>query len=250
MTGISQMIAEEQTMQWRVDQSTNLLGIVGGLGPLASAEFLKTIYEHSLGQTEQETPRVIVYSDPTFPDRTEACLNGSEEQLLNQLVAAMRQLQRLGASQFVICCITIHHLLPRLPNDLKARLVSLVDLIFEELTASRERHLLLCTTGARKLKIFEGHELWRGTSELVALADEMDQCEIHRMIYRIKQNQDVLEQIPFVESLLRKYEVNSFIAGCTEIHLLAKHFRGRGRRCIDPLISIAKQLSRRQQLVG
>ncbi len=27
-----------------------ILGIVGGLGPLASAEFLKTIYEHSLDE--------------------------------------------------------------------------------------------------------------------------------------------------------------------------------------------------------
>lgn len=48
------------------------LGVLGGMGPLASAEFLKTIYECSVAGGEQRSPSVIMYSDPTFPDRTEA----------------------------------------------------------------------------------------------------------------------------------------------------------------------------------
>ena len=48
-----------------------ILGVVGGMGPLASAEFVKTIYEHSLGEREQASPTVLMHSDPTFPDRTQ-----------------------------------------------------------------------------------------------------------------------------------------------------------------------------------
>ena len=61
-----------------------VLGVVGGAGPLASAEFIKTIYECSLGEREQEAPVVLLYSDPTFPDRTEALLAGDYEPTLTQ----------------------------------------------------------------------------------------------------------------------------------------------------------------------
>ena len=59
---------------------TKLLGILGGMGPLASAEFLKTIYEYGTRDLEQRSPACILYSDPTFPDRTQTIVNGEEAQ--------------------------------------------------------------------------------------------------------------------------------------------------------------------------
>lgn len=229
----------------RLQETTkDLLGVVGGLGPLASTEFVKTIYEHCRSETEQETPRLLLYSDPTFPDRTQSLLNGSSEPLLNQLVDTLTHLQRLGASRYVICCITIHHLLPRVPVELRSRVVSLIDVVFDELAARRMPHLLLCTIGTRELGIFKNHDRARQFADLVVLLDEADQQEVHRMIYEIKSGEDVRKRISFVESLLVKYDVKSFIAGCTEIHLLAKHFNGRRDGCIDPLISIARELAK------
>ncbi|MCB1034320.1 MAG: hypothetical protein KDD47_10865, partial [Acidobacteria bacterium] len=56
-------------------------GIVGGLGPLASAEFLLTIYEQYTDVAEQEMPVCLVISDPTFPDRTTRFLAGDFDEL-------------------------------------------------------------------------------------------------------------------------------------------------------------------------
>ena len=44
-------------------------GIMGGMGGLASAEFVRTIYEYNAREIEQDSPVLILYSDPTFPDR-------------------------------------------------------------------------------------------------------------------------------------------------------------------------------------
>src|SRR5689334_6778827 len=55
-------------------------GVLGGLGPLASAEFLATIYEHADASEEQRLPAVLLFSDPAIPDRTEALLCGREDQ--------------------------------------------------------------------------------------------------------------------------------------------------------------------------
>ena len=49
---------------------TESLGILGGMGPLTSAEFLKTIYEVNISGPEQDAPACVLYSDPSVPDRT------------------------------------------------------------------------------------------------------------------------------------------------------------------------------------
>ena len=223
-----------------------ILGIVGGLGPLASAEFLKTIYECSLNGVEQESPLVVMSSDPSFPDRTEAFLRGEHDELLERLVRVLRQLSEMGASKIVICCITIHYLLPLLPPDLHARVVSLLDVIIDQVAQTRKRHLLVCSKGTLRLGLFQNHSHWNLVKDLIVLPEDKDQDEIHfEIIYRIKRKPDVRQFIPCLESLLAKYEVDSFIAGCTEVHLLAKHFLSSNRSygCIDPLVIIAKELA-------
>ncbi|HEX7333871.1 MAG TPA: amino acid racemase [Pyrinomonadaceae bacterium] len=222
------------------------LGVVGGLGPLASAEFLNTIYECSLDGVEQESPLVVMSSDPSFPDRTEAFLRGECDELLHRLVRVLRQLNEMGASKTVICCVTIHYLLPLLPPDLRAQVVSLLDVIMDQVAHSRKRHLLICSKGARRLGLFQNHVRWNFVKDRIVLPDDEDQEEIHyEIIYRIKRKPDVRQFIPRLESLLVKYEADAFIAGCTEIHLLAKYFlrSNHSYGCIDPLVVIAQELA-------
>jgi len=225
-----------------------VLGVVGGMGPLASAEFLKTVYQRSLSDREQEAPIILLYSDPTFPDRTDALLKGAESALLDQLTAALYQLCEAGATQIVICCVTAHYFLPMLPDDLRNRILSLLDIALEEVVRSRKRHLLVCTRGARLMGLFQSHPRWSEAEDLVVLPDEEDQNKIHdELIYAIKKNQDVEKLAPLLRSILQKYQVDSFIAGCTEIHLLANRFREGDATpfgCIDPLSIIADKLKR------
>jgi aspartate racemase len=185
-------------------------------------------------------------SDPSFPDRTEAFLRGEHEELLTRLIGSLRQLSEMGASRLVVCCITIHYLFPLLPPDLRARVVSLLDVIMDQVAQTRKRHLLICSKGTRRLGLFQNHVRWNLVRDLIVLPDDEDQEEIHHeIIYRIKRKLDVRQFVPRLESLMMKYETDSLIAGCTEIHLLAKHFLSlsHGYECIDPLIIIAKELA-------
>lgn len=61
------------------------LGILGGMGPLASAEFLRTLYELNITYPEQNSLSCILLSDPTIPDRTQAILDGSIEEISARL---------------------------------------------------------------------------------------------------------------------------------------------------------------------
>ncbi len=225
-----------------------VLGVLGGMGPLASAEFLRTIYEYSLGQREQESPIVFLYSDPTIPDRTEALLRGDHDTLINGLTESLSRLFDFGVSKIVICCVTAHYLLEKLPVHLSQRVISLLDVIFAQLAKSPERHLLVCTNGTRQLKIFQNHPSWEMLKDYVVLPNQADQDLIHReIIYGIKNNRRLSQANDLLELLLERYDVESFIAGCTEMHLVAKQFvaaeiNQTRFRCLDPLTLLAKDI--------
>jgi len=228
-------------------KKNSILGVLGGMGPVASAEFLKTIYDYSEGEREQDFPVVFVYSDPTFPDRTEAFLKGEEDVVLKQLEKALKALVQMNASKIVICCMTIHHLLPRLSPDLSEKIISLLDVIAAHLPHTEKKHLLICSSGTRRFRLFENHKDRAVFDRYLIFPNDEDQEWIHRdLIYPIKKSSDPQTVLPLLDSLMEKYGVDSFVAGCSEIHVLSKHLAAsNGQRgkygCIDPLAIIARQ---------
>lgn len=231
----------------QITRRAGILGVVGGMGPVASAEFLKTIYGYSQGEREQDFPVVFVYSDPTFPDRTDAFLKGEDDVVLKQLVKALRALRQMNASKIVLCCMTIHYLLPRLPPDLAERIISLLDVMAAHLPQTEKKHLLICSNGTRRLGLFQNHEQRAVFERYLVFPDDDDQERIHRdLIYPMKKSPDPHTLLPLLDPLLEKYEVDSFAAGCSEVHILCKQFASpigrRGKyKCIDPLAIIARQ---------
>ena len=228
--------------------SREIWGVLGGMGPIASAEFLKTIYELSAGKVEQQTPIVVLISDPTFPDRTEYLLHNQEGLLLEPLRRSLLRLVEIEVTRIVICCMTIHHLVPQLPDPLKQRIVNLLDLVFAAVLRSERKHLLLCTTGSRRTELYQRQPLWEKTKGRIVLPESEDQRQVHDLIYQIKRGRLGNGRLSLVDSLLAKYGVDSFIAGCTEIHVLAKQIQrathaGVAEFCIDPLTIVAREIA-------
>jgi aspartate racemase len=224
-------------------------GVLGGMGPLASAEFLSTIYEETAGRPEQESPIVYLISDPTIPDRTKCLLNGTEHLLLEHLASGMEKLESMGATKIVVCCVTIHPVISHLADPLQKKTISLVDLIFDAVLHGRKKYLLFCTEGTRRMEIFQNHAAWQEAASLIVLPDEADQAKIHSMIYEAKLNQRNVRHLYLVADLMRKYRVDSFIAGCTEIHMIARQkARATGRHqaefCVDPLLEVVSLMTR------
>jgi aspartate racemase len=234
-------------------QEREIWGILGGMGPLASAEFVNSIYHETTGGKEQDSPIVILFSDPTVPDRTESLLNGGQQVLLQRLTSGVETLVSMGATSIVICCMTIHPLIPLLPSALRERVVSLLDLTLDAVLRSGLRQLLFCTTGTRKMRLFQQHPLWPKAESMIVLPTDEDQELIHKLLYEIKGRQEIMPYVPLLEELMKKYGVDSYIAGCTEMHIVAKaheQLRGRDRRsfCIDPLTEILARMHTAQSL--
>jgi len=223
-----------------------LLGILGGLGPLASAAFLQTIYRHRTNECEQDAPRCILLSDPTFPDRTEALVRGEEEILAARLTEGLEALVDAGAERLVIACFTIHAILDRIPRDLRRRVLSLIDTVVEEVAAlstGTRPLLLLSTSGSRQSGLFSSHPRWREVAANVLLPEDSDQEELHRRLYELKRGAPPSEMLPWLADLRARYEVPGFVFGCTEMHLVQEPLRQHAEwPVIDPLTTIARSI--------
>jgi len=226
-----------------------VVGVLGGMGPQASAGFIRTIYSAYRGQTEQQAPIVLLYSNPKVDDRTATFLSGADHsRILDELVMGLRGLVAQGATQLVICCVTAHYLLPELPLDLRRKTISLIDVVFEELQGAQQPCLLACTTGTRRLELFQQHPAWEEAKHRVCLPTENEQAILHEAIYSLKRNHTPGGLIQVLLSLCQTHRVRSLIAGCTELHLLSLACAGPNElnlkiTIIDPLSAIATRYS-------
>lgn len=224
------------------------IGVLGGVGPIASAEFLATIYDVTVGEREQDAPDMLLFSEPSFPDRTTVLLQGTEGELMARLERTCRDMVALDCRQIVLCCVTIHLLVPRLEPALRERIASLIDLTVDELGRFDGRALMLCSNASRTLGIFEQHERWPSVADRVVFPDADDQRLVHdELIYQLKRGVSPADRLALVSDLLARYRADAFVAGCTEFHLVTRLMRAgtalAGYRFVDPLMTFASALS-------
>jgi aspartate racemase len=224
------------------------IGILGGMGPLASAELLWTFYRlHDL-RPEQNAPACILVSDPSIPDRTAAILGGDPEPVVRGLTAALETLAATGADPLVIACVTAHHFLPGVPEPLRRRVVSLIDLAVSDLLADPRPRLLLATHGTRRARLFEGHPQWGSVAPWILEPGEEDQASLHDRLYRLKEGEPTGGFLDWLDGLAARTGAEGFLFGCTELHLLQREaFRRHGGRpdprIVDPLVTAARELA-------
>lgn len=223
----------------------DVIGVLGGMGPLASAAFVRAIYNRNRGRVEQQAPSVMLYSNPGVADRTATFLGGGDHSgLLADLEAGVRMLLCLGATRVVMCCVTSHYLLPEMSPELRERVVSLIDVALAEVAAEEGSCLLACTTGTRRLGLFQRHPAWEAVSHKIRLPTEGEQASIHDAIYTLKRTHSDAALVEALRAAAAAHGVGAVIAGCTELHLLRPEHAGANSfnqsvRLIDPLAAIA-----------
>ncbi len=87
--------------------SERILGVLGGMGPLASAHFMVRLTELTPAACDQEHIRAVLWSDPTIPDRTQNRFAGGPDPL-PALLRGLNGLKAAGCGAVAIPCNTAH----------------------------------------------------------------------------------------------------------------------------------------------
>lgn len=94
------------------------LGVIGGLGPMATVYFLQLITQMSDAAADQEHMEILVHSNPRIPDRTRYILGESSESPLPLMTEAGRGLASQGADLIAVPCVTAHYFHSRLEETI------------------------------------------------------------------------------------------------------------------------------------
>lgn len=111
------------------------LGIIGGLGPLASADFYFKLTRMTEALRDSEHVPAVILSVPQLPDRTEAIL-GNHDGPLAPLQAAVSTLNALGVACIAMPCNTAHHWYGQLAADSRAEIIHIGDAVVTEIRRS------------------------------------------------------------------------------------------------------------------
>lgn len=103
-----------------------MLGVIGGMGPLASQLFYKLVTEQTQADTDQEHIRLLLLSDTDMPDRTAAILSGQTDPPRNRLLQDAQFLERSGCSAIAVTCNTAHFFLDMIAPELSIPILHMV----------------------------------------------------------------------------------------------------------------------------
>ena len=114
------------------DSSTSrLLGVLGGMGPLATIDFLRKVLDATPARTDQQHVPVLTASIPQIPDRT-AAFRGEGQSPLPAMIDSGRRLVAAGAALIVMPCNTAHLWFEPLRATLGVPMLHLVDAALDE----------------------------------------------------------------------------------------------------------------------
>lgn len=112
------------------------LGIIGGVGPAASAFFYNRITEHTEASCDQEHLDIILLSHATLPDRTKAIETGDDQELLRLLEEDLKTLETLGVAHVAIPCNTSHYYYEQMQSCIQ---VPIINMIYESVKYAVEK---------------------------------------------------------------------------------------------------------------
>ncbi len=217
-----------------------VIGILGGMGPLATADLFRRIVEKTPAKRDQEHPRIIIYDNPKIPDRT-AFILGKGEDPRPELIDSARKLENWGADFIVMPCNTAHFFAEDIQREIRIPLLSMVEETAKTIEAMGLRKVgLLATDGTVKGLVYHRALLGRGIP--IAVPPKRDQETVMKAIYKGVKAGNLNMGRRLLLDVAKKLErrVEGMIAGCTEVSLVLKP-HDLGVPLVDPLDVIAKK---------
>ena len=199
-----------------------MLGVLGGMGPLASAEFMRRLTLLTPAVRDQDHVPAVLWSDPRVPDRSAARLAGGEDPL-PALLRGIRGLEAAGCGAIAIPCNTAHGWFDAMQAATRLPILHIVDAAAAELArlgVAGGRIGVMGTAGTLAMRLYQDRLDARGYDCLVPTQQEMHAL-VSPAIAEVKANRVAEAYQPLAEAASRLVArgARAVVLGCTEIPL-------------------------------
>ena len=203
------------------------LGILGGMGPAASNEFVTRLVAKTPVTKDQDHIPFVLWSDSTVPDRSTSMLNG-DDRPLPYLLAGIQGLKTAGCTTIVIPCNTAHFWFSHLEKTAawNARIIHIVDSVADalrDLKITSGKIGIIGTKATIEYGLYQYQLDKSGWNCIVPTKEQMGTL-VQPAIDLIKVNQTA-QAHPMLMAVIHSLIDNgatSVVLGCTEIPLSVK----------------------------
>ena len=225
-----------------------IVGILGGMGPAATADLYTKIIAATPAARDQDHLHVVIWADPTVPDRSTALLHGGEDPT-PWLRRGAQKLVEMGASFIVVPCNTAHAFLPRIAAEIPVPFLHMMEETATAIEVSYptiERVGLMATSGTVAAGLYQ-EAFARHHIEVVVPNDETQERCVMWAIRAVKAGHTGLDVTAIVGEAARyliAQGAEAVITGCTELPLIFKD-GDASVPVIDPTSVLADAVMRR-----
>ena len=191
------------------------LGILGGMGPLATCRFYMNIIKATPAKTDQEHIDMVILNACHIPDRTAAILHGAASPL-PYLLKGCQSLAAQGCDVIAIPCNTSHYYFDQLQSGCSAGILNMIELTAEKSEAAGvKKAYLMATEGTVKTGLYQKYFGKRNIEIISPAAHET--AEMMKVIYEVKAGME--PDLRKLSDIARKKGVLA-VLGCTELSAL------------------------------
>jgi aspartate racemase len=204
------------------------IGIIGGVGPAATVDFMDKIISNTTAGRDQEHIKLIVDHNPQIPDRTANLIGDGEDPTL-AIYAACKRLEANHADLIAIPCNTAHAYVQRIAGQVAVPIINMLHETVNHINRQHGGHRkvgLLATTGTVRSGVY--HEAAAGAPFELLVPDQPHQELLMRAIYGergIKAGHlDGQCRTDLMQALAHLVHAGAsvVILGCTELPLLLR----------------------------
>ena len=215
-------------------------GIVGGMGPMATADLFMKIINGTKAQSDQNHMRVLIDSNTRIPDRTAAILHGGASPV-PELVRSAKTLEAAGADFLVMPCNTAHYFYDAVRASVS---VPLLNMLEETATYAASQGVktaaLLATNGTRRAKLY-GAPFQRAGVRLLEPSEKGQEAVMAVIYDGVKAGRAAFDVSALGKELdsLQEQGAERFLLACTELPLAFDRY-GLNYPAIDPTSILAR----------
>lgn len=220
-----------------------VLGVLGGMGPLASAQFMVRLTQLTPATRDQDHIPTVLWSDPRVPDRTVGRLAGGGDPL-PWLLRGIEGLNRAGCGAIAIPCNTAHGWFDAMRDAAAVPILHIVDAAAAELLRTgvpRGTIGVMGTQATLAMRLYQDRLSALGWDCIVPMQAEMDRL-VSPAIALVKANRVAEAYPPLAEVVcgLAARGATAVVLGCTEIPLGIQAGASPGVPMIDTIDALAR----------
>ncbi len=202
------------------EKGQKVLGVIGGMGPLATQLFYKMVIEKTDAHCDQDHLNMIILNHASMPDRTTSIKNGDTEELYHKLLQDAKFLEVGGADYIAIPCNTSHLLVDRLQKNLTIPIINMIEESAMSVYCRYGKDFklgILATDGTIKTKLYQMECKKLGISTVVP--SEENQKKVMKIIYDgIKDGNPIdMKEFYEIEKEMKDAGCKCVLMACTEL---------------------------------